>query len=267
MRFATATRGAVKAVQHAHGKVAWAPDPCVAAARSNRTAAGGRSQAANCQRDPWRPGHQLFLLRLFLECYAYPALLVLGAGARLAPDGLALFAGTQWLLGSDPSIWCVAGAAAAATQVVPTLASGPGASSRLLTLLRTDAVPPPEAGRLLTRPAGQVLLAQWRAAAAAAAAKGASSAGAPWPRADPRSGTAWHEFLQYRAVQRARQCVVPEVPRVLMLPPAGDSGTQSPTWGRAGVAWTDADLSHLMEPGYSKAVAQVMKRRCICWRM
>lgn len=65
------------------------------------------SSPEKCSTDPGRPAHQLFLLRVFFECFQYPALLVLRDDARLAPDALALFAGAQWLLTSDPSLWCV----------------------------------------------------------------------------------------------------------------------------------------------------------------
>jgi hypothetical protein len=134
-RYMLATRGRVRVVHH--GRNATAPlDP-----------------AERCSTDPGRPGHMLFLLRLFLECLAYPSLLVLRDDARLAPDALHYFAGVQWLAAADPTVGCISGAGGLA----PAQAA---ADPRLL--LRSDAIGGPAAGWLVTRATGRGVLAHWR---------------------------------------------------------------------------------------------------------
>lgn len=189
MHYTLETTGTVKIIHHAP------KSSSPAAAEQQQLCANGPSP--NCTSDPGRPSHQLFLLRLFLECFNYPSLLLLGDGVRLAPDALSYFAGVQWLLTSDPSLWCLSGG----SNVSASLARGRGSSS---VLLRSDQVGDYGSGWLVTKGVGRQLLAQWREAVKSGgslAVTGDSSAG-------------WWRYLRSRAVRRNRQCIFPEMPRV-----------------------------------------------------
>ncbi|KAI8464231.1 MAG: hypothetical protein J3K34DRAFT_526356 [Monoraphidium minutum] len=262
LHFVTETRGAVRAVHHAADAAPWDP----AAADADATACGapprGAAAPAGCGRDAARPGHQLFLLRLFLECLGYPSLLTLGGAARRAPDGLSYFAGASWLLGSEPSLWCVAGAAGGEAAAGGAGGGAAGRRADPLLLFRSDAVPAYGGGGssvggggvLVTRDVGRGLLAQWRAAVKGGAPPAALNG------SDPRRGAAWRRFLASRAVRRGRQCVAPAAPRVRAAAAdesgGGGGGGDGGPWGRGGVAWMDADVSWLMEPAYSRALLQ-----------
>lgn len=260
VHFAVQTMGVVRVVHH--GKNATAAAAAAAAGLDEK-----------CSNDPARPGHQVFLLRLFFECLGYPHLLVLGDSARLAPDALPYFAGASWLLASDPSLWCLAGGSAigaAAAAADPAL------------LLRSDGVPSSAEGLLMARIAGLGVLEHWRAAI--------QRDGKPPALAD--SGPGWQRFLLAAALRRGRQCVVPELPRIRTAqasrPVAGSSSASpSPEDGAArgpptpfelaardaagssadaaaapaapprALDWLEADLSWLLEPHYSSIVLQV----------
>ncbi|GBF90117.1 hypothetical protein Rsub_03250 [Raphidocelis subcapitata] len=257
VHFAVQTMGVVRVLHH--GK--------------NATAAAAAAEAGldeKCSNDPARPGHAVFLLRIFLECLGYPHLLVLGDSARLAPDALPYFAGAPWLLASDPSLWCLAGGSA--------LGAAAAAADPAL-LLRTDGVAGPAEGLLMARAAGLGVLEHWRAAV--------KRGGKPPALADGAAG--WQRFLLSAGLRRGRQCVVPELPRVRTAaagdgadpapsaPPPDDAAARGPPTpfelaaadaaggSAAGAAaapqpqpravdWLEADLSWLLEPHYSSVV-------------
>jgi len=280
MHYTLETMGAVRLVHH--GK--------------NATAAAVDTSSEKCSNDPGRPGHQLFLLRLFLECLHYPSLLVVQDNARLAPDALAYFAGVQWLLSSDPTLWCLSGGSsigAAAAAADPSL------------LLRTDAAPGSAGsmGWLVSRDVGLQVLAHWRAVTAA------SKDSKPPQVADSSAG--WSRFLWSKALRRGRQCVVPELPRLrsaaaavetasssnsshsgktkssskrkgsssgsddssYLVPPtpfelaaAASKAAASQVVGSkqfGGVDWMHADVSWLMEPHYSAVILEVRVVWCL----
>jgi hypothetical protein len=240
--FTSETKGLVRLVHH--GK--------------NATAAADEDPdtAEKCSNDVGRPGHQLFLMRLFFECLQYPAVLLLRDDARLAPDALAYFAGTQWLLSSDKSIWCVAGGS-------PLSGEQPADDPSLL--LRTDAAPggPDAAAWLVSRGVGLQVLQHWRETMAG------GKVGRP-PRELADSSAGWARFLASTALRRGRQCVVPGLARVkpaargrggpVVGGAAGGKATEGGGTELTGVDWMQADVSWVMEPSYSQVVLQV--RRC-----
>lgn len=161
--------------------------------------------------DAWRPANILFLVRMFLQCLAYPSLLLLPHDARLAEDALPMFAGTQWLLESDPTLWCIAGASGLGDR------RGAGAAGGDALLLRTDAVPPMGAGLLLGRRGGSLLLRRWMDADTTT--HNGSSRGHVKP-----SGTGWTTWLRHIALASRQQCIVPDVPRVMDAGGAASGG-------------------------------------------
>jgi hypothetical protein len=224
MRYMLATHGRVRVVHH--GRNATAPlDP-----------------AERCSTDPGRPGHMLFLLRLFLECLSYPSLLVLRDDARLAPDALSYFAGAQWLAAADPSVGCVSGA----SGLAPAQAA---ADPRLL--LRSDTVGGPAAGWLVTRGAGRGVLAHWREAMGADGKGRDGDADAADDVAESASG--WRRFLNAPELRRGRQCIVPDLARVGA---AVEDDVLNGTLPRGPAAGNDADTDAIPQPPTPLALAQ-----------
>lgn len=215
--FATTTLGAVRAISRAPG-------------------AGERNLS-----DAWRPGNIMFLLHIFLECLKYPNLLLLSDDARMAEDALPMFAASSWLLDADPTLLCIAGASGLGGR------RGAGDAGGEQLLLRTDVVPPRQAGLLFNRRAGTALIRSWLAGAA----KGV-----------PPTGAGWHRWLRAVAVSARQQCIVPEVPRVVSLDGAelnrsstnaSDSAYDHGGSRGADMALSDVDMSQLLAAGKEAA--------------
>ncbi|KAI8463531.1 MAG: hypothetical protein J3K34DRAFT_526907 [Monoraphidium minutum] len=217
--FAVETMGVVRLVQRAPGPGEPPPLPAPAGC-------GGA--------DAGRPAHVLFLLRLFLECFRYPSLLLLPDGAELAPDALQMFAGAAWLLASDPSLMCIAGGGA------PGDAAAASADAGLL--LRSDSSDGPPRGWMVGAAAGRRLLDGWRAA----------TAGLP-PGARPPGvadgGEGWAAYLRSAAVRGGRQCIVPELPRVRAAACGGGGASNSSGGGGVADGWFDDGEGDAAAPG------------------
>jgi hypothetical protein len=292
MRFTVGTQGAIKVVHHS----------CDVTSSGNaqmHTGTNTKPPGPGCAApsDLGRPALQLFLLRLFLECLGYPSLLVLPESFHMAPDALAYFAATQWLVGSDRTLWCILGAGGAS------IGQAAAATGRVVArLTRTDFVAGHGAGWLVSDVVGRELLAHWRARFP--------------PGAKPGTGVGsakkWLTFLRTTGIRRGRQCIVPAVPRVINgghFPaggpsaaaarknsntfPMSGSGKQSAPGSannasgskvhataqvvaaggrytrpgdRGGVAWMDADISWLMESQFSSFIMEVSEDACSCKR-
>lgn len=228
----------------------------------------------------------LFVLRIMLGCLRYPSLLVLRAGAALAPDALGMFAAASWLPGSDASLWCVAGG--------PVAGTGQLSAADAQLLLRTDSTPGPEGGWMVSRAVGVELLEAWRRGGFVASLDGDEEAGSSTNRTRgvskyvDDSAAGWRRWLGRRDVRRGRQCAVPELPRVATPDVDGGSGggalVAAPTpfdlaarndsrVGKdhadaggplTGVDWSHTDFSHVLEPAFGQLVLQVrvLASRC-----
>lgn len=87
VRYATETAGLVKVVQHT-----------------------GSTRAASSSTVSYTgPEHVRSLIHLFFECFKYPALLLVDDTMEFTADFYGYFAASQWLLGSDPSLYCISG--------------------------------------------------------------------------------------------------------------------------------------------------------------
>lgn len=249
VHYATATGGGVRLLLH------------------GRNASAPLMPDERCSNDAGRPGHVLFALRTMLDCLHYPSLLVLRAGAALAPDALGLFAAAQWLPGSDATLWCVSGGPAAGTE--PPSAADP----RLL--LRSDVAPDAEGGWMLGRAVGVELLQAWRRGGYSASLDG-DDGGADGNKRVDDSAAGWRRWLSRSTVRRGRQCVVPELPRIATPVDGGSGGDAAfpapptpfalaarngsrPKGARpfAGIDWSHADISHLLEPAFQNLMLQV----------
>lgn len=240
--FATTTLGAVRTV-------------------SRRPAADERNTS-----DAWRPANMVFLLRIFLECLRYPNLLLLSDAARLSQDALPLYASVSWLLEADPTLLCVAGA----SGLGGTRGAGEAGGQELL--LRTEVVPPHQAGLMFHRRAGSAVLRAW------------SRQQSVTPQV-PSTGAGWLRWLRAAAIKARQQCIVPDVPRVAPVG-VGEMSSRSSdvegsnqtgggskmdqeteldaVWGLANNStsselsgWMDIDHSWLLEPSYSRLFVQV----------
>lgn len=250
VHYATATGGAVRLLMH------------------GRNASTPLMPDERCSNDAGRPGHVLFALRVMLDCLNYPSLLVLRAGAVLAPDALGLFAAAHWLPGSDTTLWCVSGG--------PVAGSEPPSAADPRLLLRSDIAPDADGGWMLGRAVGVELLQAWRRGGFSTSLDGDGSQADGSKRVDD-SAAGWRRWLSGSTVRRGRQCVVPELPRVatpeldgsssegaaLPAPPtpfdlaARNGSRANSSTPLAGVDWSHVDISHLLEPAYQQLILQV----------
>eukprot|EP00775_Hariotina_reticulata_P009233 gene9233-9398_t len=148
---------------------------------------------------PWvtsrvRSGHLRLMLHVFLECFKYPAIVLLEDDLKPAPDLLDFFAATSWLLSSDPvSTYCIS-------------AWNPLGHRQLRVhpnrLLRTDTHP----GKawMISKEVGLQLLRNWPSTAHSS------------------STSDWLTYVTHHDAKAGRQCIVPEMPRVV---PADDRDT------------------------------------------
>jgi hypothetical protein len=191
---------------------------------------------------------------------------------QLASDALPLFAGAQWLLASDPTLWCIAGGdsfARNSSNVTSSSSSSNNSSTDAHALQRTDAPPLIGNGWLVSANTASEVLKHYR------------------KRVDTGSSVGLRSWLATPDVRKGRQCVFPRQPRVwASLDAAGadeefthasanvtvnellkhannnakrdDDGelikgeSQPPPF-----SWFEADLSYLLEPAYGLAVFKV----------
>jgi hypothetical protein len=127
------------------------------------------------------------MLHVFFECFKYPAVLLLEDDMKLAPDFFDFYAATHWLLASDSSLYCL-------SAWNPVGYKQQWVSPRRI--VRSDFSP--GRGWMLSRDMGLQLLANW-------------------PQGE---AVDWQQHVRSSAVRAGRQCLVPEMPR--MVPAGGE---------------------------------------------
>lgn len=153
---------------------------------SGHTVPAGSSSSSIASGSAARLDHLRLMLHVFFECFKYPAVLLLEDDMKLAPDFFEFYAATQWLLASDPSLYCL-------SAWNPLGYKQQRVSPRRI--VRSDFSP--GRGWMLSRQMGLQLLAAW-------------------PQGE---GVDWQQHVRSIAVRAGRQCLVPEMPRMV---PAGE---------------------------------------------
>jgi hypothetical protein len=173
-------------------KQAGGKHPATAAAAASKPAdasisPSGHTVAASSSSHPARLDHLRLMLHVFFECFKYPAVLLLEDDMKLAPDFFEFYAATQWLLASDSSLYCL-------SAWNPVGHKQQRVSPRRI--VRSDFSP--GRGWMLSRQMGLQLLAAW-------------------PQGE---AVDWQQHVRSSAVRADRQCLVPEMPRMV---PAGEA--------------------------------------------
>jgi hypothetical protein len=155
-------------------------------ADASTSPSGHTVAASSSSSNPARLDHLRLMLHVFFKCLKYPAVLLLEDDMKLAPDFFEFYAATQWLLASDSSLYCL-------SAWNPVGYKQQRVSPRRI--VRSDFSP--GRGWMLSRQMGLQLLAAW-------------------PQGE---AVDWQQHVRSSAVRGGRQCLAPELPRMV---PAGE---------------------------------------------